>query len=110
MGFFGLAWMDGWVLSPAYDLNPIPTDLKARILSTNISLDEGSCSIDLALSQADLFGLSLATARKIVAEVGQAAATWRDVSKAMGLNGKEIERMASAFIHEDSDMALKIIV
>jgi len=28
----------------------------------------------------------------------------------MGLNGKEIERMASAFIHEDSDMALKIIV
>ncbi|MFK7997333.1 MAG: HipA domain-containing protein [Granulosicoccus sp.] len=69
----GFLWtgVERWGLSPAYDLNPTPTDLKARILSTNISLDEGTCSIDLVLSQAELFGLSLANARTIVAEVGQ---------------------------------------
>ena len=39
--------LTGWSLSPAYDLNPVPTDLKARILTTNINLDEGTCSIDL---------------------------------------------------------------
>ena len=45
----GFLWVDrtGWSLSPAYDLNPVPTDLKARILTTNINLDEGTCSIDL---------------------------------------------------------------
>ena len=36
----GFLWADkaGWILSPAYDLNPVPTDLKPRILSTNIDL------------------------------------------------------------------------
>lgn len=107
----GFLWTgkDGWRLSPAYDLNPTPTDLKARILSTNISLDEASCSINLALSQAELFGLSLANARTIVAEVGQAVAKWRNVSKALGLNKREIERMASAFEHEDSVIASKLL-
>ena len=66
----GFLWAGkaGWRLSPAYDLNPTPTDLKARILTTNISLDEGTCSINLALSQAELFGLSLADARAIVSK------------------------------------------
>ena len=107
----GFLWagVHGWVLSPAYDLNPTPTDLKSRILSTNISLDEGTCSIDLALSQAELFGLSLISARKIVVEVGQAVATWREVAKALGLNRGEIERMESAFEHGDSVMASKML-
>jgi len=99
----GFLWagLDGWVLSPAYDLNPTPTDLKARILSTNISLDEGTCSIDLALSQAELFGLSLSAARQIIFEVGEAVVLWRDVARAFGVNGSDIERMASAFEHGD---------
>lgn len=107
----GFLWdgTHGWVLSPAYDLNPTPTDLKSRVLSTNISVDEGTCSIDLALSQAQLFGLSLVSARKIVAEVGQAVATWREVSKALGQNRREIERMESAFEHADSVMASKML-
>jgi len=40
----GFLWLGkaGWLLSPAYDLNPVPTDLKARVLTTNIDLDEGA--------------------------------------------------------------------
>jgi len=30
----------GWRLSPAYDLNPVPTDIKPRILSTAINEDD----------------------------------------------------------------------
>lgn len=52
----GFLWLGkaGWSLSPAYDLNPVPTDLKARVLTTNIDLDEGTCSLDL-LERVDIF-------------------------------------------------------
>ena len=103
----GFLWAGkaGWRLSPAYDLNPTPTDLKARILTTNISLDEGTCSIELALSQAELFGLSLADAKTIVGEVGGAVAAWRAVARQVGQTESQIDRMASAFEHDDLKIA-----
>src|SRR5580692_5798358 len=48
---------DGWVLSPAYDLNPVPVDIKPRVLSTAIDLDDQTASLDVALSVADYFEL-----------------------------------------------------
>lgn len=106
----GFLWTgkNGWVLSPAYDLNPTPADIKQRILSTNISLDEGTCSIDLALSQATLFGLSVIEAQSVTSEVGAAVATWRDVAKSVGLSKSEQERMSSAFEHGDLELAKKL--
>jgi len=99
----GFLWAgaNGWRLSPAYDLNPTPTDLKQRILSTNISLEEGTCSIELALSQADLFGLNLNQSREIIKQVGEAVTTWREVAKVLGVSKAEQDRMSSAFEHED---------
>ena len=95
------------MLSPAYDLNPTPTDIKQRILSTNISLEEGTCSIELALSQAELFGLSLSEARNIISDVAVAVATWRVVATGVGSNKSEQDRMSSAFEHDDLIQALK---
>ena len=105
----GFLWVStkGWKLSPAYDLNPTPIDLKQRILSTNISLDEGTCSVELALSQAEFFGLKLIEARKIIKEVGLIVATWRDVAKSVGVNQAEQDRMSSAFEHQDLADAIK---
>jgi serine/threonine-protein kinase HipA len=99
----GFLWLgkNGWSLSPVYDLNPTPTDVKARVLTTNIDLDEGTCSIDLVESVADLFGLNLSAARDIIREVGAAVADWRAVAAAVGARPSEINRMASAFEHED---------
>lgn len=53
----GFLWTghDGRELSPAYDLNPTPTDVKARILTTNIDLDEGTCSVGLLENAAEFF-------------------------------------------------------
>ena len=106
----GFLWTgtSGWTLSPAYDLNPTPTDLKPRILSTNISLDEGTCSIELALSQADLFGVTRKDSNAIVREVGMAVSSWNDVAKRVGLSKAPIDRMSSAFDHKDLADAIKM--
>lgn len=96
---------DGWRLSPAYDLNPVPVDIKPRVLATAIDLDDGTASLDLALDVADYFELTGAEARKIVREVGKAVGGWRETGKRLGLTSSQIDRVASAFEHDDSRKA-----
>ena len=99
----GFLWAGpaGWRLSPAYDLNPVPTDIKPRVLTTAIDLDDGTASLQLALKVASYFELSEDEAHKIAKQVGEAVASWRQVAKKLGLTPAEIDRMASAFEHED---------
>ncbi len=106
----GFLWQgqDGWVLSPVYDLNPTPVDVRPRILTTNISLDEATCDIELALSVAEYFNLSQGTAKTIIREVAVVTSTWSLVAGKFGLRSAEIKRMESAFEHEDLKRALKI--
>ncbi|MFW2439955.1 MAG: type II toxin-antitoxin system HipA family toxin [Arenicellales bacterium] len=99
---------DGWRLSPAYDLNPVPTDIKPRVLTTAIDLDDGAASLDLAMSVVGYFELTEDRARAIAAEVGQAATTWREEAAQLSLTRAEIDRMASAFEHEDLKAALSL--
>jgi len=35
------------LLSPAYDLNPVPTDIKPRVLTTAIDLEDRTASLKL---------------------------------------------------------------
>ena len=77
---------NGWQLSPAYDLNPVPTDIKPRILTTSIDLDDGSASLDLAMSVAGYFELDENQAHGIALEVGRAVATWREEVVCLGFN------------------------
>ncbi len=98
---FVLRDQTGWTLSPAYDLNPTPTDVKARVLSTNIDLDEGTCSIDLVESAAEYFGMRLDRAREVLREVADATKHWREVAAEVGIRSAQIDRMASAFEHDD---------
>jgi serine/threonine-protein kinase HipA len=106
----GFLWAGpaGWRLSPAYDLNPVPTDIKPRILTTTIDLDDGTASLKLALQVASYFELGEDEAHKIAGQVGQAVAAWRRVAKKLGLTPAEIDRMASAFEHQDLKAALAL--
>ena len=106
----GFLWLGkaGWSLSPAYDLNPVPADLKARVLTTNIDLDEGTCSLDLLEAASGFFALTPAQARSVIEEVATVTATWRDTAKAAGVRAAEIDRMASAFEHDDLKRALAL--
>ncbi len=99
---------DGWRLAPAYDLNPVPTDIKPRVLTTAIDLDDGSASLDLAMSVVRYFELDEGKARVIASEVGQAVAAWREEATRLGLTQAETDRMASAFEHKDLLAALSI--
>ena len=87
----------GWKLSPAYDLNPVPTDIKPRILTTAINLEDTTASLSLALEVAAYFELDTKEARQIATQVGRAVARWRSAAAKIGLRAAEIDRMASAF-------------
>ncbi len=105
----GFLWSGpaGWRLSPAYDLNPTPTDIKPRVLSTAIDLNDTTASLPLAFEVAAYFELEPPEANKIAAQVGRAVASWRKEAAKLGLAAGEIDRMASAFEHEDLKAALK---
>jgi serine/threonine-protein kinase HipA len=93
--------LQGWRLSPAYDLNPTPTDIKPKILSTAIDLIDPSASIKLALSVAHYFDIDSKEAKRILTEVSSATTLWREEAKKLKIKKEEINRMASAFEHQN---------
>lgn len=106
----GFLWSGkaGWRLSPVYDVNPTPTDLRPRILSTAIAPDDFSCDIGLVLEVAPFFNLSAAAARETVRAVAEITATWRQAAERRGARASEIRRMQSAFEHDDQANALRL--
>jgi serine/threonine-protein kinase HipA len=96
---------NGWRLSPLYDVNPVPTDVKSRVLTTAINEDDGTASLDLALEVAPYFGLKPPQARQIAKRIGDAVSSWREEAAKLGLKKTEIARMASAFEHDDLEAA-----
>ena len=79
----------GWSLSPAYDLNPVPVPLKPRVLTTNIDLDDGTASLDLALSVAEYFNL-----KSVDAKAGRHR-RGRQRSRAMATEGLRARHLAN---------------
>lgn len=98
----------GWRLSPAYDLNPTPTDLKPRVLSTSIGPDDPAASLDLALETAAQYGLDGKEAAVVAKEVADGVAEWRREARRLGASSGSIDRMASAFEHADLAAARRL--
>ena len=86
-----------WRLSPAYDLNPVPIEEKARELTTWISEEGPDASLDLALNAANYFALSENQATAIIAEVSGALTDWRNTATLLGMSAPDIAIYASAF-------------
>lgn len=88
---------DAWLTHPArFSLEPGLGVGKGMFHS-----GEGTCSIELALAQAGLFGLSQPQARAIASEVGKAVSHWRTLAAQTGETPSRIDRMASAFEPDD---------
>ena len=98
----------GWRLSPAYDLNPVPTDIRPRVLSTSIAAHDPTASLDLALETAGHYRLGAKDARMIAKEVANAVVQWRAVARRLGAARQDVDRMASAFEHADLDAARRL--
>ena len=100
-GFLYDAAKGGWRLSPAYDINPVPVDVKPRVLSMMIDDHDNTASFDLVLEVGDYFGLRADDMKVIAGEVVTAISGWREEAGRLGISNSEIARMASAFEHDD---------
>ena len=78
----------GWILSPAYDLNP------------SIDMDDNALNFDLAKSVGEYFRLSENEMNAILSEVLAVVKDWKTVAKRIGIKNVEIELMSGAFITE----------
>jgi serine/threonine-protein kinase HipA len=99
---------EGWRLAPAYDLSPVPVETRPRVLSTNITLDDGTASLDLAFEVADYFKLSAKRARAIAGQVGKVVTRWDEDAGELGIGKTDRGRMTSAFNHVDLQRATHI--
>lgn len=84
----------GWILSPAFDINP---NEDGSGLSLNISLDDNSLDLDLALEVADYFRLTNEEALKKMENIKNSVKNWRNVAIKYQLPKSEQELMAKVF-------------
>lgn len=84
----------GWVLSPAYDVNPV---YFGRGLTLNISETDNSLDFDLAISVAHYFRVENELAKNIVNKVKEAVKGWTKLAKKYRIPSQEQDLMAAAF-------------
>ncbi len=85
---------DGWKLSPAYDINPDPTGTG---LSLNISEQDNSLNLDLAMEVAEYFRLTNDEAGSIMDEVKEAVSQWSQIANELGISQGEQQMIQAAF-------------
>jgi hypothetical protein len=71
-------------------------------------LDDGTASLDLAREVARYYELSDTQAREIIKAVGKAVSGWRKEAARLGLVPAQIDRVASAFEHDDLEAAIAL--
>ena len=84
----------GWSLSPAYDINP---NEFGKGLHLNISDDDNSLDLDLALEVAGIFRLTPQRAGQIIKEVTNSIASWKKLATQYKISTAEQERISTAF-------------
>ncbi len=84
----------GWVLSPAYDLNP---SIDKDGLALNIDMDNNALDYDLVKSVGEFFRLDNKQMDKIIKEVVEVVGTWKEVADKIGISKREQQIMSKAF-------------
>lgn len=84
----------GWILSPAFDINP---NEDGAGLSLNISLEDNSLDLDLALEVAEYFRLTEEEAIKILDATRRSVKSWKSIANEHQLPRSEQELMAKVF-------------
>ncbi len=86
----------GWILSPAYDINPVETGAG---LTLNISETDNSLNLEVAKEVAEYFRLKNNRAEKIIDEVISSVKNWKDVASNYGISNNQAQAMKNAFSH-----------
>ena len=85
---------NGWILSPAYDVNPNPNGTGLKL---NISENDNSLDFDLALSVATYFRLSDKDAKTIIDHIKSIVSNWRLTASTLQISRAEQDLMQIAF-------------
>ena len=84
----------GWVLSPAYDLNP---SIEKESLALNIDMHNNALDYDLAKSVGEYFRLDNEQMNSIINEIKDVVSTWKVEATNIGISKREQELMEKAF-------------
>ena len=84
----------GWLLSPAYDINP---SVDKNGLSLNIDMDNNDLNLELAKNVGVYFRLNSSEMNVIIDEVEQAVRQWKTIAHEIGISSVEQDIMSSAF-------------
>jgi serine/threonine-protein kinase HipA len=85
---------EGWILSPAYDLNP---SIDKDGLALNIDTDNNELDFDLAKSVGEYFRLNNNQMEVIIQEVLEVTTKWKTMANEIGISRSEQELMEKAF-------------
>lgn len=84
----------GWVLSPAYDINPTPDGTGLKL---NISNNDNAMDLDLVKEVAPYFRLKEKEVNAIIDTILQNVAKWEQLAMELGIPRNEMELMKKAF-------------
>ena len=85
---------EGWILSPAYDINP---SVEKNGLSLHIDMDSNALDFNLAKSVGEFFRLDQRQMDSIIHEVMESVNQWESVADDIGIPRAEREIMSGAF-------------
>jgi len=90
--------LQGWMLSPLYDVLPKPQQSTERFLHLSVGDQGRLATLGNALSQAGQFGILPTRAKEIVDRIAGTVREWRTFFEGeMGLSYAECDKVASAF-------------
>jgi serine/threonine-protein kinase HipA len=84
----------GWILSPAYDINP---SIDKDGLALNIDMENNALSFELAKSVGEYFMLNTKQMDELLREINSVVAKWQTHANAIGISKREQEMMQTAF-------------
>lgn len=84
----------GWLLSPAFDINPIETGTGLKL---NISETDNSLDFDLALEVIDYFRIEKTKAVKVLKQIQEKISNWKSIASRYNISKAEQNSMAKAF-------------
>ena len=84
----------GWVLSPAYDINPVPTGTGLKL---NISENDNALDLDLALEVSIVFRINATKAKEIIQHIKQTVRQWRTLAQKYRISPTAQMLMEKAF-------------
>lgn len=77
----------GWILSPAYDMNPTLNEYQSLLISST----SNKADLSILLDACEEYMLNRNTAEKIVSEVVEAVKGWRELAVRSGLSKREMD-------------------